>query len=106
MADSTRIMVSTERLLEAADEVDLRINQMRKAFDAVEKRIENMRNYWEGDGQISSYNAYKRKTERIRTALARFSEQTNDLRVMAGVYQDTESKVTQENQKLSDNVII
>ena len=37
MADSTRIMVSTERLLEAADEVDLRINQMRKALMQLKK---------------------------------------------------------------------
>ena len=65
-----------------------------------------MRSYWEGDGQQSSYAAYKRKTDRIRAALVRFTEETNSLRIMAGVYEDTEAQVTENNLRLSDDVIV
>ena len=106
MADNTRIVVSTQRLLEAAENVDSRTEQMRKAFDSIERIVDNMRSYWEGDGQQSSYAAYKRKTDRIRAALVRFTEETNSLRIMAGVYEDTEAQVTENNLRLSDDVIV
>ena len=96
MADNTRIVVSTQRLLEAAENVDTRTEQMRKAFDSIERIVDNMRSYWEGDGQQSSYAAYKRKTDRIRAALVRFTEETNSLRIMDRV--DKKSGVRILNQ--------
>ena len=100
------IVVSTEDLMQVSEEVDGQIDRVQDAFEAIEKKVEQTVSYWEGRGRDSFYSQYKRRTDIIRTSLARFREQTQDLRTMAGIYVETETKVTEENSRLSDNVIV
>ena len=104
--ENSVIVVSTESLSAAADEVDRQIDQVQRAFETIEKTASGTSSYWEGNGRESFYAAYQRKTEKIRTALARFREQTQDLRTMAGIYQETESAAIELAQPLSGDVIV
>lgn len=104
--ENSVIVVSTESLMQISEEVDGQIDRVRDAFDAIGKKVEQTSSYWEGRGQDSFYAQYRSKTDKIRTALARFQEQTQDLRTMAGIYVETETKLTEESGRLSDNVII
>lgn len=106
MAGESIITVSTQALLETSEEVDLQIDRLQKAFDSIGQRIEKTTYYWEGSGQEAFYSAYKNKTDKIRLSLLRFREQTHDLRVMAGVYEETESQLTEETGKLASDVIL
>ena len=100
------IVVSTEDLMQVSEEVDGQIDRVQDAFEAIEKKVEQTAGYWEGRGRDSFYAQYRRRTDKIRTSLARFREQTQDLRTMAGIYVGTETSVTEENSRLSDNVIV
>ncbi|MDO5476429.1 MAG: WXG100 family type VII secretion target [Eubacteriales bacterium] len=99
------ITVSTEELRRISEEVDHQIDQVQRAFEEIENRVSRTSFYWEGNGRESFSAAYQRKTDTIRTSLNRFREQTQDLRTMAGIYDETELAATELSGSLSDNVI-
>lgn len=106
MAGESKITVSTQSLLEAAEEVDQQVERLQKAFDSIGQRVEKTAYYWEGSGRESFYSSYRNKTDKIRQSLLRFREQTHDLRVMAGVYEEAENLLKEENGKLACDVIL
>lgn len=105
-AGGSRIVVSTQSLAVAADEADHQIDRVQKAFESIEKRVEQTSSYWESRGRESFYEAYRIKTEKIMTSLARFREQSADLRTMAGIYQEAEMTVTDLMDSLASDVIV
>ena len=105
-AEKNIITVSTEELILGSEEVDRQIDRVRKAFETIEQKVERTSYYWEGKGRDSFYTAYQKKVEMIRTSLARFREQTQDLRTMAGVYAQAETDAAELTESLSDNVIL
>lgn len=106
MAGESKITVSTQSLLEAAEEVDRQVERLQKAFDSIGQHVEKTAYYWEGSGRESFYFSYRNKTDKIRQSLLRFREQTHDLRVMAGVYEEAENLLKEENGKLACDVIL
>lgn len=104
--ENSIITVSTEQLRSISDEVDRQIDRVQRAFEEIGTRITGTASYWEGNGRQAFYTAYQRKTDRIKTSLDRFREQTRDLRVMAGIYEESETAATELTESLSDNVIV
>ena len=104
--DSTTIVVSTERLQTAADTFDLKIDKVQKAFDRIEKKVAATSYYWEGKGREAFFASYQAKSDKIRTSLARFREEADDLRAMAGIYQASEKAAVDLTASLSSDVII
>ena len=104
--EKNMITVSTEEIRMISDDVDRQIDRVQRAFDEIQKEIDRSYQYWEGEGRNSFVSAYQRKQDQIRTALARFREQTSDLRTMAGIYEEAESGNVEQSGSLSDNVII
>ena len=58
-AGGSRIVVSTQSLAVAADEADHQIDRVQKAFESIEKRVEQTSSYWESRGRESFYEAYR-----------------------------------------------
>ncbi len=104
--ENSQIIVSTEKLASAADEADCQIDAVQKAFEEIRKRVDGTSSYWEGKGRESFYSAYAAKTDKILTSLARFREQTEDLRTMAGIYVDAETAAVEAGTSLASDVIV
>lgn len=107
MANQTgiEVKVSTERLRSAADDVERKIQRLEGVFASIQQRVNRSRGYWDGDGVSAHIAACRKKDDAIRTALRRFRENVTDLREIAGVYEESERKITAANNALSSNWI-
>ena len=107
MEDGTDIVikVDTDQLLSAADDVEKRIRQLEKSFADMEEKISSTLNFWEGEGASSFIAAYRGKREMVNTALRRFRENAVDLRVIAGVYTQSERDATENVAVLPSDCI-
>lgn len=107
MADQAvmTVKVQTERLVSAAGDVETNICRLEQAFAAMEQIVNASRYHWEGDGVSSFQAAYRKKNNTIRTAFARFRENVTDLREIAGIYEQSERAITENNRALESNWI-
>lgn len=99
------IKVTPERLRTAASDVEAKIQRLERVFSAIQQRAGKGRGYWDGDGVSAYIAAYRSKDETVRTALRRFQENVTDLREIAGVYEQTERQITNNNMALSSDWI-
>lgn len=100
------IAVKTERLITSASDVETKIKRLEQAFSSIDQTVAGSRRYWEGEGISTYQTAYQRKMDVIRTALRRFQENVDDLREIAGVYEQAERDVAANNAALSSEGII
>lgn len=107
MTDSTSmtVRVSTDKLLEAASDVENKVKQLEQVFMNVEQTIRTSQAYWEGDGNTSYIESYKRKTDMTAAIFRRFRENVTDLRTIAGIYKENEINLTESSQRLPTNLI-
>lgn len=99
------IKVKTEQLISAAGDVEGKIRCLEQAFAEIERTVNGSRRYWEGDGASAYQQAYRKKADTIRAALQRFRNSAVNLQQIAGVYDQSERKVTAINSALSSNWI-
>lgn len=107
MAEQTgmEIRVQTNTLITAAADVEQKIKDLGNIFGAIEQRVRGSADYWEGSGAGNHLRAYLGKVEMIRTALARFKENADDLKKIAGVYEEAEHKIATRNQVLPTDLL-
>lgn len=84
--DEIRIKVNTALLEEKAGNAEKKINLVRNKFANIEQSVRQSVSYWEGDANEAHRREYEEYKEEIETALARFQENVDDLRRIAGVY--------------------
>lgn len=108
MADRAGIMIAVkmDRLITSAADVETKIQRLEQAFSNIDQTITGSRRYWEGEGVSAYQTAYQKKMDTIKTALRRFRENVDDLREIAGVYEQTERDVAANNAALSSEGII
>lgn len=99
------VKVQTERLISTAGDVEAKIRRLERAFAAMGQTVNASRRYWEGDGVASFQAAYRKKNDAVQTAFRRFRENVADLREIAGVYEQSERVITENNGALETNWI-
>lgn len=99
------IKVTPEHLRTTAGSVEAKIQRLEQVFSAIQQRINKGRGYWDGEGVSAYIAAYRSKDEAIRTAFRRFRENVEDLREIAGVYDQVERQITNNNMALSSDWI-
>lgn len=105
MANGMVIKVSTEQMESAASTVEAKLNEMRNAFSDLEQTMKNTTSYWQGDGAEHYRSVQQKSKDGIDQALRRMTEEVTDLRKMAGIYKEAESKVTTQAASLPNDVI-
>ena len=107
MADSLNmtIRVKPDELVTTANDVEDKIKLLEQTFSDVEQIIRTSYTYWEGDGNTSYIGSYKRKEETVATIFRRFRENVTDLRTIVGIYEENERNETENNERLSANLI-
>lgn len=108
MADRAGIVIAvkTDRLITSAADVESKIQRLEQVFSNIDRTVTGSRRYWEGEGVSAYQAAYQKKMDVIKTALRRFRENVDDLREIAGVYEQTEQNVAANNAALSSAGII
>lgn len=101
-----RLKVNTEQLKSISSEVEGYIKDMRRSYNEVENIVNRSNSYWEGEGQTSYLQAYRRKYESVEEALSRFSDNVTNLRTIAGVYETTEADAVDTTDELLSDVIV
>ena len=104
--DGITIKVTTEELVRAADNVETFIGNMRDIFGEIDAVVSRSSSYWDGDGHNSHISSYEKRQERVMTALARFQENAEDLKTIAGVYEKAEDENVTQAQALPTDIIL
>ena len=103
---SATVVVTPEALYTQAEAVAKRISSMQAQFDAVSSAVSGTSSYWVGDAGDAYRAVYEERKPEIEEIFKRLSEFVTDLEKIAGVYEETESAVTEIAEDLPADVII
>ena len=87
---SARLQVNTEELVRQSEEIVRYRKELQGQFERLEEMINSSGNFWIGEGGNEARRKYRAKKEQTGEILRRFEEHVEDLKKMAGVYEETE----------------
>lgn len=99
------LKVQPEALRAKAQEVEGDVRTLRQQFDSIQDIVSRSSGYWAGDAGDRARREFSGQKESIAKVIRRFQEHPGDLMAMAGVYDETEKALSQENKKLATDVI-
>lgn len=105
MAISGELLVEPKVLAAQAGEVERLVTLMKNGFDDLERYVRNTNSYWVGEAGNVHREKYINMKPNIEQAIKRLNEHVNDLRVMAGIYEEAENAANMEAQGLVESVI-
>jgi uncharacterized protein YukE len=100
------LKVKPERLMEVSNEVSQQIRDMQTKLEEIGEIVGRSNSYWEADGQTAYLSVYQSKKGSIEEALHRFKNNVTNLQIIAGVYKETETTVTDLANSLAADVIV
>ena len=101
-----QITVSTEVLREKAGEISTTANTIKREWEEIRRIVTNSEYYWQGKSSRKHLDLLKKSSEDADTITRRLAEHPEDLLKMAGIYEDTEQKITELNIALPSDVIV
>lgn len=99
------LKVTPQQLKSKAEQVTKEIGEMSRAFEELTRTVSKTSHYWIGEAGDTHRDLYEKKKDDIDEMLRRFREHPTDLLTMAGVYEQTEIKVTEISMQLPEDVI-
>lgn len=100
------LKVTPEELNKAAGEIETQIKDIENQFAGVDTEISRTRSYWEGEASDSHKAQYDALKDEINEAVNRLKNHPVNLLRMAGIYQETETNVTEAAESLPQDVIV
>ena len=104
--DGITIKVDTSVLEARADVAEKQIQNVRNHFESIAQIVNRSTSYWEGDANDAHRREYGEYQDDIEECLARFQENVDDLRKIAGIYKENEQVNTEFSHELPDNLIV
>ena len=105
MAQQFVMKVSTEVMRAQATKVDGYIKAIKKDFDEIRRVVNASKSYWVGDASDKHRSIFGEREDDIDLILRRLAEHPNDLRKMAGIYEEAEQVNEILASQLPENVI-
>ncbi len=99
------LKVQPDALKTKASEVENDIKALEKHFNSIQDIVARTSGYWVGNAGDKARKEFNSQKESTTKVIKRFREHPTDLLVMAGIYDESERAMTQENQKLETDVI-
>lgn len=106
MAEEFIVRVESEKLEQAAGEINDRISKLNAAFEGMTEAMNRTQGYWIGEAGDAHRRVFLEQQPRREEVIARLSEQVSDLMQMAGVYVSAEKENVQLAQSLLGDVIL
>lgn len=100
------ILVSPEILAEKAGTVEQRIVAVEREYSRIEIHIKNMGGYWQGEAADGFRLSFGEKKEELDHILARFRENVEKLKEIAGIYGEAESAAAEEVGELPSDILL
>lgn len=98
--------VKTEVLHQKSSSINSKIKKVKNKFDEMERLVNSIKTYWEGEASKSNQKYYEGFKDEILEILARLEEHVTDLESMAGVYETTEQEVKSIIEELPKDIIV
>ena len=102
MSDSVRISVKTNEMRQVASDLESKITASKTAFEELDKLVVR---YWEGAGETEHINVYNKKLDVTGPYIQAFFDSVNNLRTIAGIYDDAEKAAIETVEELPTDVI-
>lgn len=93
MGISGRIVVTTEQLIDKANQAETYLGRMQSSFEILKKLMDGTTSFWTGQASDAHRDRYNSRLSRIDEMLQRYREHISDLREMAGVYDSSNREV-------------
>ncbi len=100
-----QIIVTTEALVNQADEVAALISEVSGHFDNMKSVVNRTHSYWIGRAGNMHRDKYIKAQPDIDVAIRRLKEHVVDLKTMAGVFDSAEREAQREAESLISEVI-
>ena len=100
------LKVNPQNLKTAAQTLSSDIASVEKRWNRIGEVIRASKGYWEGDGSNTHQKYYQEASKDVEKILKRLKEHPVDLQKMAGVYDQTESKLSAAASSLPADVIV
>ena len=98
--------VTPEQLERQSDSVSRSVSRIERSFDEIENIVKGTAGYWNGEAADLFRDTAADFKEEITTMLLRMTEHIDDLKRMAGIYEEAESKAEETIQSLPTDVIV
>ena len=105
MSDSVRISVKTNEMRQVASDLESKITASKTAFKELDKLAKGVVRYWEGAGETEHINVYNKKLDVTGPYIQAFFDSVNNLRTIAGIYDDAEKAAIETVEELPTDVI-
>ena len=98
-----KLKVKPEELEIIASEAENHIQNLRNELAKAEHVVTRSTSYWEAEGNTAYLQSYR---SNMGHYLQKFSDHITDLRTIAGIYKEAESKAVEISQSLESDVIV
>ncbi len=93
-------------LKQMAADIEQEISHVEGQFQALDSEITKTKGFWEGSASDLHQNRYNAMKDKIQESVKRLKSNPTNLLTMAGIYEETETTVTEASQALDDDVIV
>ncbi len=100
-----QVKVTTEELVNKADDVTNKIKKFKTSFEEIKKLMEGTSAYWIGEAGDLHRELYNKQVDDVDEMIKRLEEHPKDLCEIAGVYVSTETANNDIANQLSGDVI-
>lgn len=104
--ENIRIKVSSQALLNGAEEVSDTVADLKAGFSEIESAVNRSTGYWQGDAAQAHRAAYQDMKEHVENIFLRLSEHAEDLKKMAGGYTEAEGEAASYVEDLPPDVLL
>jgi uncharacterized protein YukE len=98
--------VDSDVIRAKAQNVQVKINEIKNAFDEMEQSVNRTNQYWIGEAGDAHREYFKSRKDDIQTLFRRWNEEVSDMYQMASVYSQTEAEVEALAEDLPFDVIV
>ena len=106
MAEDLTVKISTEKLADASQSIEKKVNSLKAAFESMTEAIDRTRGYWLGEAGEAHRRAYRQMQPHQEEVLKRLQEQAGDLAQIAGIWETAERETEELDLTLPDDVIV
>ena len=100
------LRVTPEVLQQKAGEFTNIVNTINRCLNHVEDIASRTKGYWQGEAGTQDRESYASYKEDIQFIIRRLKEHPTDMLTMAGIYSETEQKITETHAVLQTNLIV
>ena len=99
------LTVSPQEMYAAASAVEQKIKESQTLFDKMISDVKHTSSYWEGDAAKTERERFDNQNENFSKMISNLNNYVTELRTITGIYETTESAVTDAANELPAGIL-